>query len=116
VVTGAGHAPAPLQVAAAVSMAGAVALPGVQERLRQPWVDWKNSQRAVPTPLAAVLPLQRPSRRQLVGSDAATHNVAGSGSGRPAAMTVHTPPVPLQVSQVPLQAVLQQTPGEPSAR
>ena len=37
-MAGAGQVPLPLQVTAAASIAGVVALPGVQARLRQPWV------------------------------------------------------------------------------
>jgi hypothetical protein len=114
VVTAGGQAPLPLHVAAAVSMAGVVALPSVQARLRQPWVVSKNWQRAVPAALVPVLlPAQRPFNPHVMG--AAMQTVAGSGSGIPAAMAVQVPVELRQVSQVPLHALVQQTPGVPSS-
>lgn len=108
--------PLPSQVTAAISIAGVVALPGVQERLRHPCDVPKNWQRALPAPLAAVLfPAQRPLRPQLVGI-AATQAVAGSGSGIPAAMAVQVPVEFRHDSQVPLQVLVQQIPGVPSSR
>ena len=116
-VTGAGQAPAPSQVAAAVSMAAVVALPAVQDRLRQPCEVPKNWQRVVPAPFVPVLlPAQRPFRPHVIGLATATQALAGSGSGMPAAMAVHVPVELRHVSQVPLQALVQQTPGVPSSR
>ena len=118
VVVIAGHAPAPLQEAAAISVAAAV-VPGVQDCARQPVVLPKNWQRAVPAALLAVLlPAQRPFMPHVIGFATATHAVAGSGSATPAAIAVHVPTAPArrQDSQVPPQALLQQTPGLPSTR
>jgi hypothetical protein len=116
-VTAAGQAPLPLQVAAAASVAGVVVLPGVHVRLRQPCdVPW-NWQRAVPSAFAAVLlPAQRPFRPHVIGFATATQALAGSGSTAPAAIAVQAPVELRQLSQVPLQALVQQVPGAPSAR
>jgi hypothetical protein len=117
VMAAAGQAPLPLQVTAAASIAGEVALPATHDRLRHPWVVPKNWQRVAPGPLAAVLlPAHRPFRPHVMGLATATHTVAGSGSGMPAAMAVQVPVELRHVSQVPLQALVQQTPGVPSSR
>jgi hypothetical protein len=119
VTMAAGQLPAPLHVAAAVSLAAVVAVPGVHDRLRHPWVLPKTWQRAVPAALVAVLfPAQRPSSPHVVGSATAVQAVAGSGSAAPAAMAVQVPTDPgtRHDSQVPEHAVLQQTPGLPSVR
>lgn len=116
-VTTAEQAPAPLQVAAAVSEAGVVVLPGVHMRLRQPCaVPW-NWQRAAPSAFAAVLlPAHRPFSPHVIGFATATQALVGSGSTTPAAIAVHVPVELRQVSQVPLQALVQQVPGVPSDR
>ena len=119
IVTTAPQVPAPLQFAASVSMAAVVAVPVAHDRFRQPCPVPKNAQRAVPAPLVGVLfPAHRPLRPHVVGSEAATHAVAGSGSETPAAIgeQVPTKPASLQDSHVPAHAVLQQTPGLPSVR
>ena len=113
-----GHAPAPLHEAATISVAAAV-VPGVQDCARQPVVLPKNWQRAVPAALLAVLlPAQRPFMPHVIGLATATHAVAMSGSAAPAATPVHVPmdPARRHDSQVPPQALLQQTPGLPSVR
>jgi len=118
-VTTVGHVPAPLQVAASVSMAAVVAVPATHDRFRQPCALLRNWHRAVPAPLVAVLlPAHRPLRPQVVGSAAAMQADAGSGSDTPAATGEQVPTVPArrQDSQVPVQAVLQHTPGLPSVR
>lgn len=118
-MTIAGQAPAPLQDAAWTTVAAAVAVPGVQAWARQPCALPKNWQRVVPAPLVALLlPAHRPLRPQVIGLAAATQAVAGSGSAAPAAIAVQVPtdPVTRHDSQVPLHALLQQTPGLPSAR
>lgn len=100
-------------------MAAVVAFPGAHDWLRQLCVPPKNWQRAVPAPLLALLfPAQRPLRPQVVGLVTATHAVVGSGSWAPAATAVQVPTLPVRRhdSQVPEQAVLQQTPGLPSVR
>ena len=115
----AGQLPVPVQVAAWVSMAAVVAVPATQERFRQPCALLKNAQRAVPAPLVAVLlPAHRPFRPHIVGSAKATHTVAGSGSVAFAGTGEQAPMVPAsrQDSHVPLQALLQQTPGLPSVK
>lgn len=116
-MTAAGQAPAPLQVAAAVSVAAVVVLPGVHIRLRQPCdVPW-NWHRSVPAAFAAVLlPAQRPFSPHVIGFATATHIVVGSGSTTPAATAVHVPLELRQVSQVPVHALVQQVPGVPSDR
>lgn len=115
----AGQVPVPVQDAACVSTAGVVAVPATQDRARHPWVLAWNWHRAVPAPFVAVLlPTHRPFRPQVIGFAAATHAVAGSGSAAPAGTAVQVPTLParLQDSQVPLQAVSQQTPFAPSDR
>lgn len=96
-----------------------MAVPAVQDRLRHPWLPVRNWQRAVPVLLVVVLlPAHRPFRPHVVGSAAATQAVAGSGSVIPAGMAEQVPtrPASLQDSQVPAQALSQQTPGLPSLR
>jgi hypothetical protein len=66
--------------------------------------------------VAMLLPEQRPFSPHVIGFAAATQAVAGSGSAAPAAMGVQVPVELRQVSQVPLQALVQQTPGAPSSR
>lgn len=116
-VAAAVQAPLPLQVVAAVSVAGVVVLPGVHMRLPQPCEVLWNWQRAVPAAFAAVLlPAQRPFSPHVIGFATATQAVVGSGSTTPAAMAVQVPVEFRQVSQVPLQALVQQVPGVPSER
>lgn len=108
-----------MQDAAAVSIAGVVAVPGVHERARHPCALPKNWQRAVPAALFALLfPAQRPFSPHVIGLATATHALPGSASTAPAATAEQVPTVPARRhdSHVPLQALLQQTPGLPSVR
>jgi hypothetical protein len=56
-----GHEPAPSQVSAAISVAGVVLVPGVQDRFRQAVVVPHNRQRAAAVVPPALFPLHIPS-------------------------------------------------------